>query len=130
MVDDAERLCVERQAADPRSTLSLVRRLGALRAASETLQTGDQRMLDAGPDVLAWVRTGGTERLLAAVNFATEPRQLLGEGLSEEAYAVLLSTDPERTGTPVAAGTFAGRGLTLRPGEAVLLRLLDAAQDG
>ncbi|HEX2073231.1 MAG TPA: alpha-amylase family glycosyl hydrolase [Geodermatophilus sp.] len=130
MVDDAERLCVERQAADPRSMLSLVRRLGALRAASATLQTGDQRMLDAGPDVLAWVRTGGTERLLAAVNFATEPRQLLGEGLSEERYSVLLSTDPEQPGTPVAAGAFAGRGLTLRPGEAVLLRLLDADQDG
>jgi len=125
LVEAAERLCVERQAADPRSTLSLVRRLAALRAASPILQTGEQRMLDAGPDVLAWLRTLGSERLLAAVNFATEPRPLLGEDVPDGRCAVLLSTDPGRTDLSVTAGACELRRFTLQPSEAVLLRLLD-----
>ena len=39
-VADADALSVERQAADPRSMLTLVRRLGALRRAAPVLQTG------------------------------------------------------------------------------------------
>ncbi|SDN77146.1 alpha-amylase family glycosyl hydrolase [Geodermatophilus sp. DSM 45219] len=112
LVADAERLCVERQAADPSSTLSLVRELGALRASSRTLQTGAQRFVDAGPGVLAWLREGDGERLLAAVDFATGPRRLP----LDAAATLLVSTDPERTPGPV-------RDLELRPDEAVLLRL-------
>ncbi len=70
LVEDAESLCVERQAADPASTLSLTRRLAALRAAEPALQGGDQRPCDLGHTVLAWTR-GDT--FLVAVNFATEP---------------------------------------------------------
>ncbi len=109
---DAERLCVERQETDPSSTLSLVRRLAALRAGSPTLQTGRQEVVDAGPGVLAWLREGDGERLLAAVNFASEPRALPVDAPA----ALLISTDPERTPTPMGH-------LELRPDEAVLLRL-------
>jgi alpha-glucosidase len=112
LVADAERLCVERQAADPSSTLSLVRRLGALRAASPALQTGRQRMLDAAPGVLAWLREDGDERLLAAVNLGLQPRTLAP---AEEA-TLLVSTDPARPSSAV-------RDLVLQPDEAVLLRL-------
>ncbi|MGR6964644.1 alpha-amylase family glycosyl hydrolase [Geodermatophilus sp. URMC 61] len=112
LVADAERLCVERQAADPSSTLSLVRRLGELRAASTALQTGRQRMLDAAPDVLAWLREDGDERLLAAVNLGLGPRTLVP---GEEA-TLLVSTDPGRPSSVV-------RDLVLQPDEAVLLRL-------
>ena len=112
LVADAERLCVERQAADPSSTLSLVRRLAALRAGSPTLQTGRQRMVDAGPGVLAWLREDGDERLLAAVNLGLRPRTL-----APDAEATLLvSTDPGRPPSAV-------RDLVLQPDEAVLLRL-------
>jgi alpha-glucosidase len=123
LVRDAEQLCVERQAGDPRSTLSLVRRLGELRAGSSALQSGEQSMLDAGPDVLAWSRTAGAERLVAAVNFASEPRRLTGAGLPDGPCVILLSTD-----APAAEACGADRAvplpqLTLQPGEGVLVQL-------
>jgi alpha-glucosidase len=126
LVRDTEELCAERQAADPASTLSLVRRLGALRAGSETLQSGDQRFVDAGPDVLAWLRTGGSGRLLAAVNLASGPRGLQPGGLSDAEATVLLSTDPAAAGGP---GPVSLAELVLRPDEAVLLQLPGTAQD-
>ena len=73
VVAEAETLNAETQAADPRSTLSLVRRLAALRASTPALQDGAQLPLDAGRDVLAWIREGDGDRWLAALNFATEP---------------------------------------------------------
>lgn len=109
---DADRLCVERQAADPSSALALVRRLAALRAGSPTLQTGRQRTVDAGPGVLAWLREDDDERLLTAVNFSSEPRALPVDASA----ALLVSTDPARPPAPV-------RDLELQPDEAVLLRL-------
>jgi alpha-glucosidase len=98
VVAEAERLNVERQAADPASMLSFVRRLAALRADTPALQTGAQRMLDAGPGVLAWERTAGDERLLVAVNFDDAPRPLPFTG------ELLLSTGPSRA----TAGELAG----------------------
>jgi alpha-glucosidase len=114
---DAERLCVERQAADPRSMLTLVRRLAALRRRTPALQTGAQRSLDAGPDVLAWRREDKGARLLAAVNFAAvlAPLRLPAE---PRRTTLLISTDPER-----ADGDVDLNGFMLGPSEAVLLRL-------
>ena len=66
----AAELSAEAQAADPRSTLSLVRRLAALRRDEPALQSGSQRTLDAGENVLAWMRG---EEFVAAVNFGTAP---------------------------------------------------------
>jgi alpha-glucosidase len=119
LVAEAETLCVERQAADPRSTLSLVRRLAALRAGTPALQLGSQRSLDAAPDVLAWMRENGEDRLLAAMNFAATP-VAAGLGDAEGARATLVvSTDAHR---PEDAALDPA-GLVLGPGEAVLLRL-------
>jgi alpha-glucosidase len=123
IVADAETLAADRQAADPRSTLSLSRRLGALRAASPALQEGDQHMVDAGPGVLAWLRTSGTERLLAAVNFGTDPARM--KGLPGEQGTLLVSTHPDRDGTPCPLEV--GQ-LALEPDEAVLLRVQAADQ--
>ena len=64
---------------------------------------GEQRTIDAAPDVLAWIRG---EEILAAVNFAAEPRPL------EQRGEVLLSSDPDR-------GDRDGLG----PDEAVIMRL-------
>jgi alpha-glucosidase len=77
------------QAGDPRSSLTLFRRLARLRRELPALQSGMQRTVEAGPDVLAWLRD---EQILAAVNFSAEPRPLPGQG------TVLVSSDPERTG--------------------------------
>ena len=114
LVADAERLCVERQAGDPRSTLSLVRRLAALRAATPALQTGAQRSVEAGADVLAWIREDDGDRFLTAVNFAPLPVAL---DLAGQARLVL-STDPDRVNSDVELAD-----LTLRGNEGVLLRL-------
>ena len=126
LVADAERFAVDRQASDPRSTLALARRLGALRAASPALQVGQQRMLDAGPGVLAWLRTSGSETLLAAVNFGTEPAQVTAAGLSYGQGSVLVSTHPERVEDDPAPIPL--RRLVLQPDEAVLLRLAEAGE--
>ena len=118
LVADAETLNVETQAADPRSTLALTRRLAALRRATPALQTGAQVVLDGGDDLLAWVREEDGDRLLAVVNFAAAPVPVdVGAGLPAAA-TVLLSTDPDREDGAVDVG-----GLVLAAGEGVLLRL-------
>jgi alpha-glucosidase len=117
LVADAERLSVERQAADPRSTLTLVRRLAALRRRTPVLQGGAQRSLEAGTEVLAWLREAGGDRLVAVVNFAHARTPLaLRSELGSHAI-LLLSTDPDR-----AEGRVELESLSLLPTEAVLLR--------
>jgi alpha-glucosidase len=118
LVADAEALNAETQARDPRSTLALTRRLGVLRRDTPALQTGAQRSLDAHPDVFAWARESGGERVVAAVNFAAEP---VRAGLPAElggAAELLVSTDPDRAGRELCIDA-----LELAPGEGVLARL-------
>jgi alpha-glucosidase len=117
LVAAAERLCVERQAADPAASLSLVRRLAALRRGSRALQTGAQRFVDAGDDLLVWVRESAEERVLAAVNFATRPAPLPVRATLGPRATLVLSTDPAH-----GSGNVDVDGLTLGPGEAILLR--------
>ena len=114
LIADAEGLNAERQAGDPRSTLTLFRRLAALRAATPALQGGSQRMLDTHDDVLAWERQDDDDRLLAALNFATHLATLPLPG----AATLILSTNPDRT-----EGTTDTNQLELGPDEGVLLRL-------
>jgi alpha-glucosidase len=98
--------------------LTFVRRLAALRRRTPALQTGTQRCVEAGADVLAWLREGESDRLLAAVNFATAPAPLrLSLDLPRTATLVV-STDPDRTEDSVDHHRF-----TLGPSEGVLLRL-------
>jgi alpha-glucosidase len=121
VVADAEALNVETQAADPRSTLRLAQRLAALRAGSAVLQTGAQASVDAGADVLAWVRSreGDGERLLTAVSFATGPVAIEGAGGFGPEATLVLSTDPGRAAAD--GGAVRVDGFVLAPGEAVLL---------
>jgi alpha-glucosidase len=115
LVAEAEQLCVERQAADPRSTLAFVRRLAELRATLPVLQGGTQVTLDAGPDVLAWRRDDGDVRVVAAVNFATTAAPL---AIDLTGATVLASTDPDR-----AVGPVGGAAVVLGTSEGLLLRL-------
>ena len=119
LVAEAEELNVQRQAADPRSTLALVRRLAALRARTPALQTGAQRSLEGGADVLAWLREEDGDRLLALDNFAGAPAAVaLPDEIADRRGDIVLATDPERT-----EGDVSLRDLTLAPSEAALLRL-------
>src|SRR3954452_10814685 len=108
LVANADELNVEVQSADPRSALTLTRRVAALRQDSRALQTGTQRTLDAGEQVLAWARETAGERVLAAVNFGA------GEVPLDAAGTRPVSSDPGReAGGPAPA--------TLWPSEAVLV---------
>jgi alpha-glucosidase len=124
LVDDAERLCVEAQEADLESTLHLTRRLAAVRARTPALRTGRQRTLDAGRDILAWLREDDDERYLALVNFAAAPLVPALSGDVSGTASLVLGTDPARPG---ADGKHAAQvdlsELRLAPGEGVLLRL-------
>lgn len=61
------------QLADPRSMLNLTRQLLALRRSSPALSHGNYQPLDdVPPDVFAYWRTAGEERLLVALNFSAE----------------------------------------------------------
>jgi alpha-glucosidase len=122
LVADAEHLCVERQAADPRSMLTLVRRLAAVRARTPVLHSGAQRTVDAGADVFAWLREGEGERLLAAMNFATDAVPFRPLTDMPRRAALVLSSDPDRADREVDPN-----GFVLRPSEAVLLRLKEEA---
>jgi alpha-glucosidase len=118
VVEDAERLAAAVQDRDPRSTLSLFRRLIRLRRATPALRDGDQTMLDAAPHVLAWVREADGERWLTAINMSLHDQAtgiLLPDGATGE---LVLSTDPDRTEGPVELGE-----LRLGVDEGVLIRL-------
>ncbi|MCW3004511.1 MAG: alpha amylase catalytic region [Conexibacter sp.] len=115
----AEELAVSRQAADPQSTLALARRLAWLRREEPVLQSGEQRSVDAGPDLLAWVRIGDDgRRLLAVVNFAAQERVLSPPADLAVSGRLELSTDPARTETELDLAR-----LRLAPSEAILVRL-------
>ena len=72
--DEAPGVDVATQAADPKSLLSLYRRLIAARRAHPALRTGstERLELDAGPGVVAFVRASESERVLVVVNLARE----------------------------------------------------------
>ena len=112
LVHEAEVLNAATEAADPNSSLHLYRRLAAIRVATPALQSGGQRLLDLGAELLAWERADGPERWVAIVNFAVTPVrcQLPGEA------TWVLSTDPARR----AEGTV--EVVTLGPAEGILVR--------
>ena len=63
---------VNREAADPHSTLAHYKRMLAFRRAHPALRSGAIRFLDAPRDVLAFVREGGGEAIACLFNFSGE----------------------------------------------------------
>lgn len=104
------------QMGDPRSMLNLTRRLLALRRSSPALSHGDYQPLDdTPPDVFAFWRTAGDERVLIALNFSDEERVIT---LPETgALQVLASTHMDGNAS-VADGV-----LALREQEGCVLRV-------
>ena len=62
-------------AEDPRSILTLYRRLLAIRRAMLPLSVGDFALLDAEGDVLAYERRHGAQRLIVALNLGEQPHR-------------------------------------------------------
>jgi len=120
LVADAERLCVEAQQEDPRSTLAFVRELIHLRSREPALRSGIQRLVNAGPGLFCFERRLDQpgQRFLVALNFTSRDVPLqLEEDLASDAE-LTLSTDPG-----LERGTTDPKTLTLHPDEGLILRL-------
>jgi alpha-glucosidase len=116
----AEELAVSRQAADPHSTLALARELAWLRQADPVLQSGEQRSIDAGDDLLAWLRLGeAADGVLAIMNFAAEPRRFHRPADLPAEAELVISTIPDHD----RVAQIDLDELVLDPSEALLLRL-------
>ncbi|WP_066781246.1 alpha-amylase family glycosyl hydrolase [Sphingomonas sp. CCH5-D11] len=67
---------VAAQEEDPASMLRLYRRLLAARRAIPALSLGRMTLREAAPDILAYERQHGDERLLVVLNLGSEPREV------------------------------------------------------
>jgi alpha-glucosidase len=118
-------LNVAQDARDPRSLLSLYKRLIALRRNSPALTSGDVSLVQTNAaDCLAYERTarsadGGQTRMLIMVNFSGRPVELtLPQGVSQG--KIVLSTHPDAAdSTPLSSQA------RLLPDEGRLYRLDD-----
>jgi alpha-glucosidase len=96
---DFETVNVSRQLDDPRSHLSFYRRLIWYRKQAAALTRGTYRPLDGPPDTFVFLREHAGQRLLIALNFASEPRRIVLPQFP--AGRIELSTDAGRKQEPV-----------------------------
>jgi alpha-glucosidase len=120
IADDYAIRNVEAQRGDPRSMLSLTRRLLELRRSSLALSIGDYSPIDVEDrHLLAFVRVHGPQRMLVLLNFGADELSLdLGRLGASGTIAVCSYMDRE--------GAVELASITLRPHEALVLAL-DAA---
>ncbi|AMN42303.1 alpha amylase [Rhodoplanes sp. Z2-YC6860] len=79
---------------DPRSILSLYRRLIEIRRAHPALYRGDARVMSADHNVLMYERTTSEQRIVVILNFGPDTRPLPGSAIPNG--RILLSTDPDQ----------------------------------
>ncbi len=116
-IADAEVRNVAAQRDDAASMLALYRRLIAARRGSDALRRGDHRSIfGVAPDVLAWIRETGSERVLVLVNLGAEAPVCDLRAVNAADGEVVVATS-DRTGS-VALGA-----LRLAPLEGIALRL-------
>lgn len=113
---DAALVNVAAQRDDPRSLLTLYRRLIALRRAEPALSVGEWAPVDAEGEVLAYVRHAGRDRFLVALNLGASPTSLDAPEASDGG-TVVLGTHPEREGAAVRGP------ISLAGDEGVVVRL-------
>jgi alpha-glucosidase len=120
LAPDADRRNVAVQSGDPDSVFALYRRLLAFRRDAPALRSGAmERLTDPGPDVLAWTRTGGGQRLVGVVSFVGEARRVALDGIAGGRWRARVGTHLEPS-QPNADGV-----LVLRPDEALVLEAID-----
>jgi len=107
---------VETQEQNPRSMLSLHRRLLALRRAEPALAVGSYGPVEAARELLAYSREKDGRRLLIALNLGSEPRTLRATGFARGGQ-VILSTFLDRENEAV------GETLDLRGDEGLIVEI-------
>jgi alpha-glucosidase len=108
---DFQSVNVARQINDPRSMLSLYRRLIQLRKQTPALLEGTYREFESAPeDCLVFHRETPTQHVIVALNMSNEPREI-----KTPAGKILLGTAVNRAGESIASQ------LHLAPDEAVIL---------
>lgn len=115
-IGDNAAVNVAAQAEDPNSMLALTRRLLALRRSTPALAVGSYQPLDTAPQLFAWIRQCGSQRVLVALNFADADvdLRLPGGGCLR-----LRTRAPSATPTPVDGA------VTIGALEAVVIELRD-----
>ena len=107
IADDYATVNVAAQREDPGSMLALTRRLITLRRAEPALSVGAYEPVDAGQDVVAYLRTDPAtgRRFLVVLNLASHPHMFWPKtpGGAAPAGKVVLSTHPDREGVPTGA---------------------------
>ncbi len=117
IAEDYQSVNVEVERDDPRSPLTLVRRLLALRRSLPALTVGSYRTVRvADDDVLAYIREAAGIRTLTVLNLGSTPR-MLDVSVAGANGDVLLSTQLDREGSVALAR------LDLRGDEGIILRL-------
>jgi alpha-glucosidase len=116
LAEDHRERNVEAQREDPDSMLSLYRRLLALRAAEPALETGGYRPLDAGDDLVVYLRERQGHRFLVALNFGPEPGRVTAPELAARG-SVVAATRVAREGQRVQGE------LEVPGGEGMVVRL-------
>lgn len=120
---DADTVNVEAERSDPRSMLSLHRRLLSLRAARPALHSGGYEPLDGTPEgVFAYRRQHRSDGALVALNFTDAVQEM--ELPRSERWSLALSTALDDAARP-ADGT-----VVLRPHEGIVLVRDGATGDG
>jgi alpha-glucosidase len=110
---------VDSLAREPRSILSLYKKLIELRRAHPALAVGSKQLLRLAGNVLAYERVQGEERMLVLLNLGHEPQDV---PLAQRRGVLLLSTHLDRP-----QGAVAER-LELRGDEGVIIDLEDEAE--
>jgi alpha-glucosidase len=108
---------VASQRADPDSLLNLYRRLLQLRHAHPCLRSDDYEDVEAGPDVYAYRRTCGNNKLMVLLNFA-DARRPVAVSRDWTAATLILSTHRRELNSVVDR-----QELVLAPNEAVIVEL-------
>jgi alpha-glucosidase len=114
VADDHPTVNVEAERQDPRSFLTLHRRLIATRRSHPALAVGTYRPVPAAGDLLAYERRDGRDHLFVVLNLGSQPQEIgLPDGWRRA--GVVMSTHLDRDGETVSE-------VALRPDEGLILQ--------
>jgi alpha-glucosidase len=116
LADDYTKVNVQAQRDDPKSILTLYRRLIALRRQMPALSVGGYEPVEVGGDLVAYWRQQDGQRYLIVLNFSSQP-QTFQPPEGTRAGRIAISTHLDR------AGERLGGSVSLRPDEGIVVEV-------